>query len=101
MLVESHICPVMPDNDIHKGALEQESPVQETNTSLAGQLPHRTHNSMIKSADSDFPEPGGNPEHTGEPEAGSPDDEGSTQNPDPGQRQKRNQSDKKDDPLAA
>ena len=23
---------------------------------------------MIKSADSDFPEPGGSPEHTGEPE---------------------------------
>jgi hypothetical protein len=23
---------------------------------------------MLKSADTDFPEPGGNPEHTGEPE---------------------------------
>jgi hypothetical protein len=36
---------------------------------LQGQLGHRDPDPMIKSADSDFPEPGGSPEHSGEPEA--------------------------------
>jgi len=59
------------DSDIGKGAVEQEAPAQCGNTSLRGQLGHRTSNAMIKQSDSDFPEPGGNPEHTGEPEAQS------------------------------
>lgn len=54
------------DNDIHKGAVEDDQPSQEHNTSLRGQLPHRTQDDMIKSSDSDYPEPGGNPEHSGE-----------------------------------
>jgi hypothetical protein len=31
------------------------------------QLGHRDQDSMLKDADSDFPEPGQNPEHSGEP----------------------------------
>ena len=56
------------DNDIHKGAVEDDQPHQEHNTSMRGQLNHRSHDAMIKANDSDFPEPGGNPEHTGEPQ---------------------------------
>jgi len=52
----------------HTGAVEQDKPGQETNTSLQGQLPHRTENSLVQSKDTDFPEPGENPEHSGEPE---------------------------------
>ncbi len=56
------------DNDIGKGAMEQEDRTQYGNSSMAGQLGHRTTNRMIKDSDSDFPEPGSNPEHSGEPE---------------------------------
>jgi hypothetical protein len=35
---------------------------------MQGQLGHRDQDPMLKAADTDFPEPGGNPEHTGEPE---------------------------------
>jgi len=56
------------DSFANKGAVEQDKPEQKTNTSLAGQLPHRTDNPLVKSSDTDFPEPGGSPEHTGEPE---------------------------------
>ena len=52
------------DNDIHKGAVEDDQPQQEHNTSLRGQLPHRKKNEMIDGNDSDYPEPGENPEHT-------------------------------------
>ncbi len=58
------------DPDGSKGAVEQNSPNQSTNTSMEGQLPHRTSNSIVKSSDTDFPEPGENPEHSGEPEVG-------------------------------
>ena len=54
------------DEDSQKGAVEKESPKQEGNSSLRGQLGHRTNEPMIKESDSDFPEPGGNPEHSGE-----------------------------------
>jgi hypothetical protein len=57
-----------PDQDRLKGALEKEDPTQEGNTSMQGQLGHRDQDPMLKAADSDFPEPGENPEHTGEPE---------------------------------
>lgn len=53
----------------NKGAVEQDRRDQKTNTSLRGQLPHRTQDPLIKSSDTDFPEPGGSPEHSGEPEA--------------------------------
>jgi hypothetical protein len=52
----------------HKGAVESDKPGEPTNTSMRGQLPHRTQDPLIKSNDSDFPEPGENEEHTGEPE---------------------------------
>jgi len=54
------------DQDCSKGAVESDP---QGNTSLRGQLGHRTQDPLIKSSDSDFPEPGGNPEHSGEPTA--------------------------------
>ena len=56
------------DQDQAKGALEQDEPNQPGNTSLRGQLGHRDQDPILKSADTDFPEPGENPEHSGEPE---------------------------------
>ena len=90
--------PRTADADRCKGAFEPENPREKGNTSLHGQLPHRTDDSLIKSADSDFPEPGSNPEHSGEKEEPASDE---PQTPEPGDRQKRNQGDKEDDPLAA
>jgi hypothetical protein len=58
------------DQDRSKGALEQDDPRQEGNTSLGGQLGHRDQDPMLKSADTDFPEPGESPEHSGEKETG-------------------------------
>jgi hypothetical protein len=55
------------DQDWAKGAVESDS-YQPGNTSLEGQLGHRDQNPLLKSADTDFPEPGGNPEHSGEPQ---------------------------------
>ena len=96
------------DEDIAKGAVEQDRRTERTNTSLAGQLPHRTENPTVKSSDSDFPEPGGNPEHSGERQgAGLAERDSGCESradvpaDDPGHRQKRNQGGKKDDPLAA
>lgn len=56
------------DSFEHTGAVEQDSPEQKTNTTLKGQLPHRTENPLVKSHDSGIPEPGENEEHTGEPQ---------------------------------
>jgi hypothetical protein len=56
------------DQDSGKGAVENHEPDKKTNTSLKDQLGHRDQDPQIKSSDSDFPEPGGNPEHSGEPE---------------------------------
>jgi len=55
------------DEDARKGALEQDRLGQKTNTSLAGQIGHRDQDPLVKSSDSDFPEPGNNEDHTGEP----------------------------------
>ena len=96
------------DQFCDKGAVEQDTPTQKGNENMAGQLGHRDQDPLIKSADTDFPEPGNNEEHTGEPREGAtaprprqenPEHEGIDQ--DPGERQKRNQGDRKDDPLAA
>ncbi len=54
------------DNDFHKGAFEEDNPFDKSQTSMSGQLPHRDQDPMIKGADTDFPEPGENPEHSGE-----------------------------------
>ena len=56
------------DQDRAKGALEQDERHQRGNTSMQGQLGHRDQDPLLKSADTDFPEPGENPEHSGEPE---------------------------------
>jgi hypothetical protein len=87
----------------NKGAVEQDKPRQSTNTSLSDQLGHRDQDPLLKDSDTDFPEGGDRPEHTGEPEEGSfatPPTDLEEVDQDPGERQKRNQ-DEKDDPLAA
>ena len=56
-----------PDQDLMKGAIETEDPQAKGNPGMQGQLGHRDQDPMIKDADSDFPEPGMSPEHTGEP----------------------------------
>ncbi len=89
------------DSDAAKGAVEQDRRSRQTNTSLATQLPHRTDDPLVKASDSDFPEPGNNEEHTGEPTAVHPSPDPEIVDQDPGEAQKRNQGDEKDDPLAA
>jgi len=56
------------DQDRSKGAVEEDGRDSSDNTSMQGQLGHRDQDEMLKSTDSDFPEPGGSPEHSGEPE---------------------------------
>lgn len=96
------------DEDEGKGAVEQDRPGEPTNVSMTGQSGHRDQNPLLKSSDSDYPEPGQNEEHSGEPQAHNQlaDDsgcntEGKTQDADPGMRQKQNQNKRKDDSLAS
>ena len=59
----------MNDNDLHKGAFEEDNnPLQKPQARFKGQLSHRESDPLIKASDSDFPEPGSSPEHSGEPE---------------------------------
>jgi hypothetical protein len=60
--------PFSKDQDAGKGAVEQDDQSHFGNNSMSGQLGHRDQDSMLKGADTDFPEPGENPEHSGEPE---------------------------------
>jgi hypothetical protein len=53
---------------------------------------------MATGADTDYPEPGGNPEHTGEPEE-DPEQNKSVRSA--GERQKTNQSRRNEDSLAS
>ena len=76
------------DEDLKKGAVETDKPEQHSQVSMEGQLAHRTEDTRVKGQDTDFPEPGENPEHSG-------------QDTDPGLAQKKNQNDRKNDPLAA
>jgi len=55
------------DQDLSKGVVERQSREHPTDVSMQGQLGHRDQDPLIKSADTDFPEPGSNPEHSGEP----------------------------------
>ena len=60
-----------PDNDIHKGAVEddcRESSIHhdESNGSMRGQMGHRNLDEMLTGMDTDFPEPGECPEHSGQ-----------------------------------
>jgi hypothetical protein len=89
--------PKQQDPDAGKGAFEPERPGERGNTSLRGQMPHRNPDPLAEGQDTDFPEPGNNAEHSGEPE----DPESNSGSERSGQRQRRNQGDKKDDPLAA
>lgn len=90
------------DQDAGKGAMECERE-DCSNTSMAGQNPHRTESSLVKANDSDFPEPGSSPEHSGQrsAEAHGQSPEREQVDQDPGHRQKKNQNESKDDPLAA
>jgi len=56
------------DQDLAKGAIEVEDHKIPGNIGLEKQLGHRDQDPMLKDADTDFPEPGENPEHSGEPE---------------------------------
>jgi hypothetical protein len=56
------------DQDAAKGATEAEDHKDPGNSGMQEQLGHRDQDPMLKDADSDFPEPGQNPEHSGEPE---------------------------------
>jgi len=56
------------DQDTTKGATETENHQIPGNIGLQEQLGHRDQDPMLKDADTDFPEPGENPEHSGEPE---------------------------------
>ena len=50
----------------HEGAVEQDKPNQSDNTSMTGQMGHRNTPADLDTLDTDFPEPGENPEHSGE-----------------------------------
>lgn len=54
------------DQDAQKGASEAEHNKPKQNIGLDQQLGHRDQDPLIKDADSDFPEPGPAPEHSGE-----------------------------------
>jgi hypothetical protein len=56
------------DQDAGKGATETDGQESAGNTSLQGQLGHRDQDPILKDADTDFPEPGDSPEHSGEPQ---------------------------------
>jgi hypothetical protein len=58
--------PITVDQDVQKGASEIEHNKSEGNVGLQKQLGHRDQDPLLKDADSDFPEPGMNPEHSGE-----------------------------------
>jgi hypothetical protein len=55
------------DEDAAKGATEAEDHATPGNAGMENQLGHRDQDPMLKDADSDFPEPGESPEHSGEP----------------------------------
>jgi hypothetical protein len=55
------------DQDTAKGATETENHETPGNIGLQEQLGHRDQDPMLKDADTDFPEPGENAEHSGEP----------------------------------
>jgi hypothetical protein len=59
-----------PDEGMRKGAVEDDKPHPDTNRrpqhgSLSGQLGHRDQDEMLKDADTDFPEPDAEAEHSG------------------------------------
>ena len=59
---------IKPDQDAAKGATETEDHAIPGNIGLQEQLGHRDQDPILKDADTDFPEPGESPEHSGEPQ---------------------------------
>jgi hypothetical protein len=57
-----------PDQDSAKGATETDDPTVPGNPGMQEQIGHRDQDPMLKDGDSDFPEPGQSPEHSGEPQ---------------------------------
>jgi hypothetical protein len=57
-----------PDSDFQKGAVEEEisTPSKDGVPNLQSQIGHRDEDELLKDADTDFPEPGSSPEHSGE-----------------------------------
>ena len=104
------------DPDGGKGAVAQDRPGQPNNTAdFNEQIDHRDQRPIKKDNDTDFPEPGNNPEYSmqkqddpkkqgdklhpnNDPDGNAPAEE---VDQDPGERQKQNQNDKKNDDLAA
>lgn len=89
------------DPDAKKGAVQQDRPEQTTNTTLSGQNPHRGKGQILQGRDTDLPEPGENEEHSMEGTVAKRNPEGVLNDQDPGERQKRNQNDQREDPLAS
>ena len=56
------------DQDAAKGVVETDDHETPGNVGLQDQLGHRDQEPMLKDADTDFPEPGQSPEHSGETE---------------------------------
>jgi hypothetical protein len=54
------------DPDLGKGATEGEEHRHDGNLGLSEQIGHRDQDPRLKDADTDFPEPGNSPEHSGE-----------------------------------
>jgi hypothetical protein len=70
-MTKTDIPSAQPDADESKGVVEDDSPrqpgkPQDSQESMAGQLGHRNANDMTSGNDTDFPEPGARPEHSGE-----------------------------------
>jgi len=62
-----------PDSDEQKGVVEDDSPHLPgerpvAHASFAGQIGHRNLDDIGEGEDSDFPEPGATPEHSGQHE---------------------------------
>ena len=67
------------DPDRAKGAVEVDEHHHDGNIGLEEQLGHRDQDPLVKGADTDFPEPGENPEHTGEPVGKKPNQRATSQ----------------------
>lgn len=88
------------DPDLRKGAVEEHQPRRRSQSSLRGQLPHREHDPLIKDHDSGIPEPGQNPEHTGQLSGAQlPEVKEVRERQASGDRRKRTRNDRREDPL--
>ncbi len=66
MRMDNH-APETKDSDAGKGAVEDDQPsTTPGQPHLQGQMDHRSSNAEVKNSDTDFPEPGSSPEHSGQ-----------------------------------